>query len=128
MAETALRDALRSQFLSVFIDGRNEHGSHVLQMPGDRIFDADAMRDLLALLEDQEEGYAEKIITEAEALGHGVGHVVCTMWSGYYDTEFGFEWDYGGISSELTAAMYGSPDEQQAELSEFVSAGGRETQ
>lgn len=29
--------ALRQPWMVVFIDGRNEHGSHVLQMPGDNV-------------------------------------------------------------------------------------------
>jgi hypothetical protein len=107
----ALKEALQSHFLCVYLDGRNEHGSHVLEAPGSNI-DPDDKKDLLLVLEDQDLGFTEEIIKDAEALGYQVGNSVVTLWDITHDPEWGAECEYRRISPELTAAMCGSPEDQ----------------
>lgn len=114
-----LRAALRrGGYLSVFIDGRNEHGSHVLTIPGDAVTDHELIEELLA---DQGTDYAEKIISEAEALGHATCHCVVTVWRWvrcYDDHARGGYWEYERVCPLLSEAMHGSPEEQRAAIAE----------
>ena len=105
--------ALRKPFLSVFLDGRNEHGSHVLMMPGDSIGD---LTECESALNDQDEGLAEQIISEAETLGYCVGDCVVTAWRHCKDPDYlpGGYWEYLSIDPVLTGAFHGTPDEQDA--------------
>lgn len=99
---------LRRPWMVVYLDGRNEHGSHVLPMPGSMMFDGPDER---ALHED-----AEQIISEAEAAGHTIGHCVVTMWRSV-EYEPGFRvWEYEGYHADLTAIFCGTPHEQRQEL------------
>jgi hypothetical protein len=117
------KEDLRREFVSFFIDGRNEHGSHVLPMPGDRIGDPDDRKDLLAAVNDQDLGFAEEIIKQAEVLGHAVGHVVVTIWSITRDPEWGPECEFVRVSPVLTDLMWGKPSEQASELAASPSPG-----
>jgi hypothetical protein len=109
----AAKADLNSSFFCVFLDGRNEHGSHVVEMPGSNITPDDA-KDLVAVLNDQDLGFAEQIIKDAESLGHEVGHCVVTIWDLTHDPEWGVECEYRRISPVLTNLMVGTPDEQRA--------------
>ena len=72
-----IKDALRQRFFTVFLDGRNEHGSHVLQMAGDNI--SDGHDQIISDTQDQSTGLAEQIIAEAEGAGFKINHCVVTV-------------------------------------------------
>jgi hypothetical protein len=103
--------ALEQPYYTVFIDGRNEHGSHVLPCPGDAVTDH---QDIESQLEDQSEGLAEKIISEAEALGHTVGHCVVTIWrhTGGDLDDPGY-WEYLRVDQFLTELLCGTAEQQE---------------
>ena len=105
-----IRSHLQKPFLSVFLDGRNKHGSHVLPMPGDRIGDLD---EITSLLESQGDGVAEQIISDAEGLGFEINHCVVTVW-GHERADNGAPtyWEYVEIDPILTDLLYGTPESQ----------------
>ena len=108
-----IKESIRKPYLSVFLDGRNEHGSHVLTIPGASIDDTGDIIDQLA---DQDGGLAEEIISDAETLGHQVGHFIVTAWRYQHDEHVYFE--YEGVDPVLTELMHGTPTEQSAALRE----------
>lgn len=105
------RSLTQSLWQIVFLDGRNEHGSHVLPMPGNNIF-GELTEDLLH--ED-----AELIISEAEKLGYAIGHCVVTLWRTFKVGD-GCEaaLEYIGISELLTDVLCGRPLKQSDLLGE----------
>ena len=110
----ALHEELQQPFAAVFLDGRNEHGSHVLPMPGDNL--GCLHKQAIDLLSDQSVEYAERIISEAEGLGHRIGHCVITTWRICSDGP-GEPWvELAGVSQTLTALFFGSPQKQDEEL------------
>lgn len=106
--------ALRQPFIGLFMDGRNECGTHLLptnetSLPSD-LYDGAAY-----LLEDQGAGEAEKVFQEAEALGYETLHcIACIATRDTVDGETYVE--SLSVSDALTRAFYGSPDEQRIEL------------
>ena len=110
----ALQEELQRPFAAVFLDGRNEHGSHVLPMPGDNL--GHLYEQAVDLLNDQSIGYAERIVSEAETLGHGIGHCVITAWRVCSDGEVGPWLELVGVSTTLTALFFGGPQRQDEEL------------
>lgn len=107
-----MKEAVRKPFFSVFLDGRNEHGSHVLSMPGDNIPQPKYCEEIVSYLEDQDDGLAERIIDLAENMGFEISHCVVTTWR-FDSVDDYLEWD--SISWPLTALLFGTPDEQRAE-------------
>lgn len=103
------KQQLRRPWMVVFLDGRNEHGSHVLPMPGSTM-DNPPGESLLHC-------DAERIISEAEAAGHAIGDCVVTTWQwvDYGDHPSAAGWEYGSYHADLTAIMCGTPYEQQQE-------------
>ena len=107
-----IRSHLQEPFLAVFLDGRNEHGSHVLPMPGDRIGD---LGEITGLLESQDDGVAEQIITDAEGLGFEICHCVVTVWrQDCVGDGASSYWEYVEIDPILTDLLYGTPESQRA--------------
>lgn len=121
----ACAEAVRKPFLTVFLDGRNGYGSHVLPMPGDSIGNDRHLLDIQSFLENQDEGLAEKIISEAEALGFEVGQCVVTIWrhTDTHDMPGNDYFEYACISESLTALFCGTAAEQQREAIEARATG-----
>ena len=109
----ALREALRAHdWFSVYLDGRNEHGSHVLPLAGGTIVETE---EIERELECQSTGTAERIIAEAEAAGFSIGMGLVTRWSWVRcGDEGGGCWEYARIDPVLTAVRYGTPEAQRA--------------
>lgn len=100
------KQQLRRPWMVVYLDGRNEHGSHVLPMPGSTMHDEP---DEALLRED-----AEQIISEAEAAGHVIGDCVVTTWRWVsYDHSSDAGWEYESYHADLTAVFCGTPYEQR---------------
>ena len=117
MTDKLKKDA-RQPFLCVFLDGRNEHGSHVLTVAGESIDIPICLEAIISDLQNQDIGLSEQIISEAEALGHEINHCVTTLWVA--DGERGDVWfEYAAISPELTELFFGTPEEQTAEFLEL---------
>ena len=118
-----IKEDARLPFLTVFLDGRNEHGSHVLPMPGDSIGNERHLLDIQNDLEDQDEGMAERIISEAESLGFEIGHCVVTIWRHVDGADFpGNDYfEYVSISEALTVLFCGSPAEQREDFERAAS-------
>jgi len=120
-----LLEDLRKPFQNVFLDGRNEHGAHVLLLPGDSIGHHD---DIQSDLCDQSLNLAEKILDDAEAKGFRPGNSVTTLW--HFDKgdfgEGGYRpyYEYAGISVPLTYAFFGLPEDQQLSDSETAKGVG----
>jgi hypothetical protein len=106
-----LRESLRLPFMSFFMDGRNEHGTHLLPLPGCRISDEETIADQL----DPRGDLAEAIFAEAEALGHEAGHVITTIWRWDRSDEY---YDFVRVDPILTEAFYGTPEEQRDYLAQ----------
>jgi len=121
-----VQEDARKPFLTVFLDGRNEHGSHVLPMPGDSIGSVQHCLDIQSLLEDQSEGLAEKIISEAKVLGFEIGHCVVTIWRHTNDSDWpGNDYfEYVCVSESLTVLFCGSATEQR-EMFERAAGEGK---
>jgi len=104
-----LEEALRGDWHGVFLDGRNEHGSHVLNLPQRSIE-----------LEQNSEGYflpdeAEAILLDAEAKGFRAGdHGVVLVFDRCTDEGWFSHYEFKEVSPELTALLYGTPAEQDA--------------
>jgi hypothetical protein len=119
------KEDARKPFLTVFLDGRNGHGSHVLPMPGDSIGNERHLRDIQAFLEDQDEGLAERVICEAESMGFEISHCVVTMWRHTDDSDFpGNDYfEYVCVSELLTELFCGSAVEQREAIERAAGEG-----
>lgn len=105
-------DALRGNWHGVYLDGRNEHGSHVIRLPHRSIeLDQDENGDFLKYT-------AETILQDAERLGFAIGDAVIVAFESCRDEGWPSYYEYAGISPELTALFYGMPEEQTAEKAE----------
>jgi hypothetical protein len=101
-------DALRRPGCMIFLDGRNEHGTHILpSLPTNMPAAAD--KDL--------EEQAEEVFVAAEALGfHATDHVwAFWRWNEPQYGDFGRielagYWEFDGISVEMTRALAGGRD------------------
>jgi hypothetical protein len=121
-----LKEAVAKPFLTVFLDGRNEYGSHALPMPPENLGATHA--EVEKCLADQGDGLSEKIISDAEALGFEIGHSVTTSWRFVDSGEFtGGYMEYEGISPPLTELFCGTAKEQREALAKLggEDAGGR---
>lgn len=101
--------ALRGDWHGVFLDGRNEHGSHVLNLPQCSI-----------TLEQDSEGYflredAEAILLDAESKGFRSGdHAVVVTFDRCTDDGRFSHYEVAEVCPVLTALFYGTPEEQDA--------------
>lgn len=104
----ALAEALRKPGMMLYLDGRNEHGSHVIPSYPTTIPIDQIEREL----GDGSPDLAEIILQEAERLGFAVGDLVWTEWA--YNTpqlgEFGRVelagyWEFIGINRGVTAML-----------------------
>lgn len=109
-----LKDQARKPFLSLFMDGRNENGTHLLPVLPDSLGDGGDIADALSEAGD----FSETIFSEAEKLGHSVGHNIVTIWDwnkpDYSPGGIGdgyFEYLY--ICPLLTELFHGTADEQR---------------
>lgn len=114
-----LRKAARGPFFSLFLDGRNEHGTHLLPMGSASVAD-DYVMDQFS---DPKDGSCEAVFQEAERLGFTVGCVIVTTW--HWETDGDYSWlEYDGISTELTDLFWGGAGEQKRSMS---AASGRQS-
>lgn len=107
-----IKSALRDAWTIVFLDGRNEHGAHVLPMPGGTIEQNDGEYCLDEL--------GEKILAKAESLGYAPHDCVVVRWRyeliedsgpGYYEM-------VEPCDPLLTELLCGTPAEQRLERSQ----------
>lgn len=113
----ALKAALKTPYVSLFMDGRNDHGTHLLDMPGGTSAPQVDMfiRDAL----DSRSDMAEEIFAAAEKLGHAAGHSVVVRIRVPADDEDC--WEFIAIDELLTAAMHGTPTEQASAMAEYIA-------
>lgn len=114
-------EKVRGPFLTLFLDGRNEYGSHVLDGGANTLgalYD-DVMKDL----ERQADGFPERIISEAEAKGYEVSQCVVTRWTVHGGYEHGPYAEYLDVDDDLTALFCGTADEQRAMIAAALEAG-----
>jgi hypothetical protein len=119
-------DARREPFFSFYIDGRNEHGTHLLSVPGSSIDDLQHCKGILSQVDDQDEGLAERIVCDAEAMGFAINHAIVTIWKHESDGggPEGYDYfTYERISWPLTVLLFGTPDEQEASHEAAASEG-----
>lgn len=110
----SLLQRLRQAFTSHFMDGRNEHGTHLLSMGGSSV-PSTCEEEIEATLHPLD-GTAEEIFAAAEAMGHKVGHCICVVWHWVSDGDHcgGGYYEFSAIDPALTAAFHGTPEEQEA--------------
>lgn len=104
-----IRRELRSAWSGVFLDGRNEHGTHVLPLD-QRSVGADLIDKMLP-------EYAEMIMEASESAGHVAGDAVVVTWSwvcGDGDEPSHFEL-LSTYHADLTEIFYGTPYQQKRE-------------
>jgi hypothetical protein len=118
-SEEKIKEALRSRFLQVYLDGVNEFGFHVLAMSTTSI-PPDQLVEIAEVLRDQDLGFGQQIFDEAEKLGHEAGQAVVSRWTSSWDPEWGTEWELVGVDQLLTELICGTADEQRGEMSETV--------
>lgn len=113
--ERVMREALSKPGVLLFLDGRNEHGSHVLPMP---MQTADITSNGDELDED-----AEAIISAAEAAGYPIGSAVWCEFravKGQYDgvgrCEFPPGWEFVGINVMMTKLFGWHADDAEAAI------------
>jgi hypothetical protein len=106
----ALREGLRQPFVVVFMDGRNEIGTHLLPMPPYWIDDKEFYE-----IFDPKDGTAERVFSEAEKAGHSVGHCVVVPLIAQ-QCDGGAYYEAGSPCAKLTAILAGTPAEQQSAL------------
>lgn len=108
MGETV--KALRGYWHGLFLDGRNEHGSHVLNLP-QRSLELEQDADGNFLKDD-----AETILRAAEAKGFTAGRdAVVATFNECRDGDWTY-YEFSDVSAELTALFYGTPEEQAADF------------
>lgn len=95
--------SLQEPFCVLFLDGRNEHGTHVLP----------SFPRSIELVEDDVVTQAEFILRHAEAQGFAVGdHVwaefckVLPQIGEYGRVELEGYWDFAGINETMTRALF----------------------
>ena len=115
----ALKAALKAPYISLFMDGRNEHGTHLLEMPGGTSAPHSDLfiRDALHCRDEM----AEEIFAAAEKLGHEAGHnIVVRVRVPMGDDDC---WEFLGVDELLTSVMHGTAAEQSAEITDpFLGA------
>ncbi|MGE0652046.1 MAG: hypothetical protein AB7P12_09880 [Alphaproteobacteria bacterium] len=115
---------VRQPFRGFYMDGRNEHGTHLLWLPlssGGGTAVLDETDGDSGGISDGPNGTAERLFAEAEHAGHGVGHaIVITL--RLVEHECGDYYECGSYSPELTAAFYGTAENQNAALAAFLEA------
>lgn len=109
-----IKASLRVPYVSLYMDGRNEHGTHLLPAGAASIDPTEFNRGTL----DPRDGTAEEIFAKAETLGHGVGHLIVVKVR-YPSHEEDF-WEFLGIDEQLTELLHGSPAEQSARIAKYV--------
>ena len=112
MTETSadLYAALKMPFQAFHMDGRNDHGTHLIPLPASNL-----CYDEIALAMDPMSDVSEQIFSDAERGGYTEGQAIITIWSqqdGGNESPV-YYWEYEGVSDLLTAAFYGTPDEQR---------------
>ena len=100
-----LKDHARKNFVSLFMDGRNEAGTHLLEMSHNGIAPM-ALRRLIDTELRPDDGTAEFIFSEAEAVGYKDSDCIVTLWE--YMPEDDSSWEYVGISDVLTDLFWGN--------------------
>jgi hypothetical protein len=116
-----LRSAVHSGvWQGLFLDGRNEHGSHVLTFP-----ESNCDNFPIELLDDPgPDGVCEDILQDAERLGYQTGQAIITHWhihQYHRDEGVGYEYTYDRIDLPLTELFYGTAEEQVAEARAVVA-------
>lgn len=106
MLSDYLKSELRSAWSGVFLDGRNEHGAHVLPLLERGGGPDDITEEMLS-------DYADEIMTAAESAGHIAGDAVIICWR-YAGEEGGFEVSIP-YHADLTSVFYGTAYEQKRE-------------
>ena len=109
---TLLRAELRKPFVTAFMDGRNEHGTHLLIMPPSNVGGAQDSDDVLQSLKED----FERIFADAEILGHKQWHAIAITLRFIQDDHSHYE--YEAVSPVLTAAFFGEPVTQAVAMSE----------
>lgn len=111
-----LRTELRKPFVTAFMDGRNEHGTHLLIMPPSNVGGAQDSDDVLQALREN----FERIFADAENLGHKQWHAIAITLR-YIQDEHSY-YEYEAVSPVLTAAFFGEPAVQAVAMSEVSHA------
>ena len=107
-----LLDDARSLFVSLFMDGRNEHGTHLLEMNTHSI-PGHALEALCSIDLDPLGDLAEHIFRSAERIGFSDGSTVVALFhfeKGDFENDGYFE--FVRISEPLTKLFWGDPSEQ----------------
>jgi hypothetical protein len=117
MSEELKRDA-RSTFVSLFMDGRNEHGTHLLEMNAHNIpaYMLDAFCEEYLAPKGEN---AERIFRAAERIGFATSSTVTAVFEyTLADDENDGYFEFVKISEPLTVLFWGGAADQRSELKE----------
>lgn len=103
----AFRSAFAKPGMMVFLDGRNEHGTHVLP-----VLPLNGPYDMVGELYDPSSGSSEAIFLAAEKLGFKAGDNIWTEWrfnkaqyGEYGSVELGEYWEFVSINVDATRVL-----------------------
>lgn len=114
-----VKKSIRKPWLSLYMDGRNEHGTHLLPCVPDGVgVCLDGVSNMLHCQEPD----VERIFARAESLGFADGHViVATVDVEEPDKQLSI-YRLDDVDYDLTCLMHGSPEEQAEDLEALVAA------
>lgn len=112
-----VKTAIRRPWVSLFMDGRNEFGTHFLPVEPDGLSLSE--QDSQALLESKNDE-VERIFSDAERAGYADGCCIvvsCTI----YEEEYGCYYELTSLDEDLTRLIFGSAEEQMAEIKAAIN-------
>jgi hypothetical protein len=107
-----LKRIARQPFFSLHMDGRNEHGTHLLPLNQTSIDDIWYAEIVNEFLDDTKGEFPESVFRQAELLGYRTGDAIVTVWRWQHDETHYLEYDH--VSPVLTELFFGTPDEQHS--------------
>ena len=113
-----IKELIRQPWISLFMDGRNEHGTHLIRMmPNGFSEDEYSIDDML----DSQSEDVERVFKQAEKAGYKAGCcivVICRV----EREDFDYCYEITDLCEELTELMHGGAVEQLSKLAEAMAA------
>ena len=108
-----IKEAIRKPWLSVFMDGRNEYGTHLISMSPDNLcLTEEGYEELL----DSYGNDVEQIFKDAEKLGYTEGCVIVVECKTIKYNDDNHYFELIRVDDELTQLIFGSAEEQKQKL------------
>ncbi len=110
-----IKEAIRKPWLSVFMDGRNEYGTHLIPMSPDNLcLTEEGYEELL----DSRGNDVEQIFKDAEKLGYKEGCVIVVECRIVKYNDENHYYELIQVNDELTQLIFGNAKEQKQRMNE----------